>query len=116
MDTGSEQVPLIRYQRYADEVELPESRESPDEVLQVASFLVGATSDTLENAVEHEDTVDTEELRDLLDRRDDLKRRLGGHPRRAADPAGRGENPAPRQVTRWSRARCTPSARPVASR
>jgi hypothetical protein len=72
-----EQVPLIRYQLYSGEVELLASRESPDEVLQVASFLVGATSDTLENAVEHEDTVNTEELSDLLDRRDDLERRLG---------------------------------------
>lgn len=116
MGIGSEQVPLIRYQRYAGEVELPESRESPDEMIQVAPFLVGATSDTLENAVEHEDTVNTEELRDLLNRRGDLERRVGGHPRRAADPAGRGVNPAPRQVTWWSRARCTPSARPAASR
>lgn len=70
-------MPLIHYRLYSGEVELLESRESPDEVLQVASFLVGATSDTLENAVEHEDTVNTEELSDLFDRRDDLERRLG---------------------------------------
>jgi hypothetical protein len=72
-----EQVPLIRYQLYSGGVELLESRESPDELLQVAAFLVGATAETLENAVEHEDTVNTEELSDLLDRRDDLERRLG---------------------------------------
>jgi hypothetical protein len=72
-----EQVPLIRYQLYSGGVELLESRESPDELLQVASFLVGATSETLENAVEHGDTVNTEELSDLLDRRDDLETRLG---------------------------------------
>ncbi|WP_254829455.1 hypothetical protein [Haloglomus salinum] len=72
-----EQVPLIRYQLYSGSVELLESRESPDELLQVASFLVGATSETLENAVEHGDTVNTEELSDLLDRRDDLETRLG---------------------------------------
>lgn len=72
-----EQVPLIRYQLYSGSVELLESRESPDELLQVASFLVGATAETLENAVEHEDTVNTEELSDLLDRRDDLETRLG---------------------------------------
>ena len=40
------------------------ARESPDEVLQVASFPVGATSDTPENAAEHEDTVKTGELSD----------------------------------------------------
>jgi len=72
-----EQVPLVRYQLYSGGVELLESRESPDELLQVASFLVGATAETLENAVEHEDTVNTEELSDLLDRRGDLERRLG---------------------------------------
>jgi hypothetical protein len=71
-----EQVPLIRYQLYSGDVELAEARESPDEVLQVATFLVGATAETLENAIEHEDTVNTEELSDLLDRRDDLERRL----------------------------------------
>jgi hypothetical protein len=57
-------------------VELLESRESPDELLQVASSLVGTTAETLENAIEHGDTVNTEELSDLLDRRDDLERRL----------------------------------------
>jgi hypothetical protein len=71
-----EAVPLVRYHLYSGAVELLESRESPDELLQVASFLVGATAETLENAIEHGDTVNTEELSDLLDRRDDLERRL----------------------------------------
>jgi hypothetical protein len=68
-----EAVPLVRYHRYSGAVELLESRESPDELLQVASFLVGVTAETLENAIGNGDTVNTEELSDLLDRRDDLE-------------------------------------------
>lgn len=72
-----ERVPLVRYQLYSGGVELLDSRDSPDELLQVASFLVGATAETLEHAVEHDNTVKTGELSDLLDRRDDLEARLG---------------------------------------
>lgn len=72
----SEATPLVRYRLNSGAVELLEAREAPAEVLRVAAMLVGATTETLENAIEHGDPVDTDELSALIDRRDDLEGRL----------------------------------------
>jgi hypothetical protein len=72
----SEAVPLVRYQLHSGAVELLEGRESPAEVLQVAAMLVGATTETLEEAVAPDDPVNTDARSALIDRRGGLGRRL----------------------------------------
>lgn len=72
-----EEVPLVEYAPLSGDRQLAESRESPEEVLQVAHFLVQATTDALEEALENNQTVNTEELSGLIDRRDQLELELG---------------------------------------
>lgn len=71
-----EEVPLVSYTPLSGEVPLSESRESPEEVLQVASFLVQATTDALDDALEADRTINTEELSTLIDRREELESEL----------------------------------------
>lgn len=71
-----ESVPLIEYQPLSGEVPLYEGRESPEEVLQVAHFLVQSTTESLEHALENDRQVNTEELSALIDRREDLESEL----------------------------------------
>ena len=74
---AEEEVPLVSYTPLSGEVPLSESRESPEEVLQVASFLVQATTDALDDTLEADRNVNTEELSALIDRREDLESDLG---------------------------------------
>lgn len=73
---ADEEVPLVAYSPLSGEVELYESRESPEEVLQVAHFLVQATTDALDAALENDRPVNTEELSALIDRREELESEL----------------------------------------
>jgi hypothetical protein len=71
-----EEVPLVEYSPLSGDVTLFEGRESPEEVLQVAHFLVQSTTDALDGALEDERTVNTEELSALIDRREELDAEL----------------------------------------
>ncbi|MFB6163794.1 MAG: hypothetical protein ABEJ31_01400 [Haloarculaceae archaeon] len=73
---AEEEVPLVTYSPLSGELELHESRESPEEVLQVAHFLVQATTDALDGALENDRPVNTEELSALIDRREELESEL----------------------------------------
>jgi len=73
---AEEEVPLVEYQPLSGEVELYEGRESPEELLQGAHFLVQATTDALEATLESEQAVNTEELSALIDRREELESEL----------------------------------------
>jgi hypothetical protein len=72
-----EEVPLIAYTAHSGDVVLHESRGSPQEVLQSASYLVQATNDALEAALEKNHSVNTDELSELIDRREQLESELG---------------------------------------
>lgn len=74
---AEEEVPLIAYTAHSGDVVLHESRGSPQEVLQSASYLVQATNDALEAALEEGHSVNTDELSDLIDRREQLETELG---------------------------------------
>lgn len=74
---AEEETPLVEYAPLSGDLTLTESRESPEEVLQVAGFLVQATTDALEVSLENDQQVNTEELSALIDRRDDLESELG---------------------------------------
>jgi len=69
---ADEEVPLIRYEFNSGDLSLLEARESPQEALQVATYLVQATTDSLEAALEQDHSVNTEELSGLIDRREEL--------------------------------------------
>jgi hypothetical protein len=73
---AEEEVPLIRYGMQSGDVTLVEATESPQEVLQVATYLVQSTTDSLEAAIEQEHSVNTEELSGLIDRREELETEL----------------------------------------
>lgn len=73
---SEEEVPLVQYAPISGEMELHESRESPEEVLQVAHFLVQATTDALDAAMENDRPVNTQELSSLIDRREELESEL----------------------------------------
>lgn len=72
-----EEVPLIAYTAHSGDLTLYESRGSPQEVLQSASYLVQATNDALEAALEKDHSVNTDELSELIDRREKLESELG---------------------------------------
>ena len=72
-----EEVPLIAYTAHSGELTLYESRASPQEVLHSASYLVQATNDALNAALENDHTVNTDELSELIDRREKLESELG---------------------------------------
>lgn len=75
---AEEQVPLVEYTLNSGELDLLESRGSPQEVLRTAAFLVGATNDALEAAQAGDHLVNTDELSELIDRREELVAELDG--------------------------------------
>jgi len=74
---AEEEVPLIAYTAHSGEAVLHEARGSPQEILQSASYLVQATNDALEAALEEDHSVNTDELSELIDRREQLESELG---------------------------------------
>lgn len=74
---AEEEVPLIGYTTHSGSMELYEHRGSPQEVLQSASQLVQATNDALNAALEKNHSVNTDELSELIDRREQLESELG---------------------------------------
>lgn len=75
---AEEEVPLVDYCPHSGSMELFEARQSPEEVLEVATYLVQSASDGLEWALEHDNSVNTEELSTLIDRREELESELSG--------------------------------------
>lgn len=73
---GEEEVPLVGYTAYSGTVDLFDYRGSPHEVLQTASYLVQATNDSLEAALEQNHSVNTDELSELIDRHEMLESEL----------------------------------------
>ena len=73
---AEEEVPLVAYTAYSGNVDLYDYRGSPQEVLQSASYLVQATNDSLEAALEQNHSVNTDELSELIDRREKLESEL----------------------------------------
>jgi len=67
------EVPMVAYTAHSGEVALYDSRGSPQEVLQSATYLVQATNDALEAATAEDHAVNTDELSELIDRREDLE-------------------------------------------
>lgn len=72
-----EEVPLITYTAYSGNVTLHESRGSPEETLRAATYLIEATNDALEAALQQDHSVNTDELGELIDRREHLESELG---------------------------------------
>jgi hypothetical protein len=73
---AEEEVPLVAYTAHSGELQLYDSRGSPAEVLGSATQLVEATNDALGAALEQDHSVNTDELGDLIDRRDALESEL----------------------------------------
>jgi len=71
-----EEVPLVAYTALSGDVDLFEYRGSPQEVLQTASYLVQATNDSLEASLDRDYSVSTDELSELIDRREKLESEL----------------------------------------
>jgi uncharacterized protein (UPF0335 family) len=73
---AEEEVPAIEYTPTSGDVELFTGKGSPEEVLQFASYLVQATTDSLDSAMERDYSVSTEELSALIDRQEELESEL----------------------------------------
>ncbi|WP_181685487.1 hypothetical protein [Halorhabdus salina] len=73
---AEEALPLIRYTVKSGEVDLYEGCESPEEVLEVGTQFVRSTTDALEAAMDDDFSVNTEELSNLIDRREELESEL----------------------------------------
>ena len=73
---AEEALPLIRYTVKSGNVDLYEGCESPEEVLGVATQFVRSTTDALEAAMDDDFSVNTEELSNLIDRREELESEL----------------------------------------
>lgn len=73
---AEEALPLIRYTVTSGNVDLYEGCESTEEVLGVATEFVRATTDALEAAMDDDFSVNTEELSNLIDRREELESEL----------------------------------------
>ncbi|MFB6140932.1 MAG: hypothetical protein ABEJ26_10905 [Halosimplex sp.] len=71
------EVPVISYTPKSGAVELFDGQGSPQEVLQFASHLVQATTDSLDSALDREYSVNTDELGALIDRQEELEGELG---------------------------------------
>lgn len=69
-------VPLVSYAMHSGDVALTESTASPAEVLETATYLVEATNDALEAATVGDHRVATDELSELIDRREELESEL----------------------------------------
>lgn len=70
---ADQEVPLVNYTVRSGDYDLFEYRGSPQEVLQTASYLVQATNDSLEAALEQNHSVNTDELSELIDRHEKLE-------------------------------------------
>ena len=68
--------PIVTYRPLSGDRELFESRATPSEVLQTAGDLVAATTDALDVALDSDHSVNTEELSELIDRREELESEL----------------------------------------
>jgi len=68
--------PIVTYRPLSGDRELYESRATPSEVLQTAGDLVAATTDALDVALDSDHSVNTEELSELIDRREELESEL----------------------------------------
>jgi len=73
---AEEGLPLVRYTVTSGNVDLYEGCESPEEVLGVATGFVRSTTDALEAAMDEDFSVNTEELSNLIDRREELESEL----------------------------------------
>lgn len=73
---AEEALPLIRYTVRSGAVDLYEGCESPEEILGIATQFTQATTDALEAAMDDDFSVNTEELSNLIDRREDLESEL----------------------------------------
>ena len=73
---AEEEVPAVRYTPKSGAVELFTGKGSPEEVLQFASYLVQATTDSLDSAMDRDYSVNTEELSSLIDRQEELEGEL----------------------------------------
>jgi len=73
---AEEEVPIVGYTAFSGNVDLYDHRGSPQEVLQTASYLVQATNDSLEAALKQNHSVNTDELSELIDRREKLESEL----------------------------------------
>lgn len=73
---AEEALPLIRYTVSSGSVDLYEGCESPEEILGIATQFVQSTADSLEAALDEEFSVNTEELSNLIDRREELESEL----------------------------------------
>jgi predicted nuclease with TOPRIM domain len=73
---AEEEVPIVGYTAFSGNVELYDHRGSPQEVLQTASYLVQATNDSLEAALQQNHSVNTDELSELIDRHEKLESEL----------------------------------------
>jgi len=71
-----EEVPAVRYTPKSGDVELFTGKGSPEEVLQFASYLVQATTDSLDSSLDRDYSVNTEELSALIDRQEELEAEL----------------------------------------
>ena len=68
--------PIVTYRPLSGDRELYESRATPSEVLGTAADLVAATTDALDVALDSDHSVNTEELSELIDRRERLESEL----------------------------------------
>ncbi|MFB6151391.1 MAG: hypothetical protein ABEJ40_06255 [Haloarculaceae archaeon] len=74
---SEEEVPVVSYTPKSGAVDLFDGKGSPEEVLQFATYLVQATTDSLDSAMERDYSVNTEELSALIDRQEELESELG---------------------------------------
>jgi hypothetical protein len=70
---AEEEVPAIEYTPKSGDLELFTGKGSPEEVLKFASYLVQATTDSLDSAMDRDYSVNTEELSALIDRQEELE-------------------------------------------
>lgn len=68
--------PIVGYHPLSGQRELFESRGTPSEVLRLSADLAAATTDALDVALEEDYSVNTEELSELIDRREELESAL----------------------------------------
>jgi len=68
--------PIVTYGPLSGDQQLFESRGTPAEVLHLSTDLVAATTDALDVALEGDYSVNTEELSELIDRREELESAL----------------------------------------
>jgi len=73
---ADEEVPIIAYTASSGDLDLFDYRGSPQEVLQTASYLLQATNDSLEAALQQNHSVNTDELSELIDRHETLESEL----------------------------------------